>query len=288
MYMLSRLLEAGFSRVMVLDGAECDTDAQTLVLALWVYQVEKKPAQEGAWIHPYYPASHKAYKAARAVAEEATLAGVPTAVRDDIRLKPIFARLPGLTQGRNTLSYLEGVGSRFHAKLFAVDAPMAPTIHLAEKSHTRHCGDCTRCMDACPTGAITPDGFVVERCLRYWMLLGKPTPEPLRRAMGNRLIGCDQCQRCCPHNPPPTGENGESVSLLQLLTEPKQTAATLRDVIGANLSLPNRLLAQACLVAGNSANIDVLETIRRLEDHPSPVVREHAAWAAKRLGTAGV
>lgn len=288
MDMISRLLEAGFSRVMVLDGAECDTETQALVLALWAYQAEKEPAQEGAWVHPYYPASHKAYKAARAVAEEATLAGVPTAVRDDIRLKPIFARLPGLTQGRNTLSYLEDVGSRFHAKLFAVDAPLAPTIHLAEKAHTRHCGDCTRCMDACPTGAITPDGFVVERCLRYWMLLGRPTPEPLRRAMGNRLIGCDQCQRCCPHNPPPTGETGESVSLLHLLTDPKRAATALRDVIGANLTLPNRLLAQACLVAGNSANTNVLEAIKGLEEHPSPVVREHAAWAAKRLGTTTV
>lgn len=283
MDMVSRLKEAGFSRVMVLDGAECGTEVQALVLALWTYQAEEEPSREEAWIHPYYPASHKAYKAARAMAEEATAAGMPTAVRDDIRLKPIFARLPGLTQGRNTLSYLEGVGSRFHAKLFAVDAPLHPTVHLSREPHRRHCGSCTRCMEACPTGAITADGFVMERCLRYWMLLGKPTPEPLRAAMGNKLIGCDQCQRCCPHNPSPVAEAGETVPLLRLLTQPKTIAAELRDVIGANLTLPNRLLAQACLVAGNSGRSDVLEAVKAIEGHPSPVVQEHAAWAARQL-----
>lgn len=283
MDIVSRLKEAGFSRVMVLDGAECGADAQSLVLALWTYQAEKEPSKEEAWVHPYYPASHKAYKAARAIAEEATAAGIPVAVRDDIRLKPIFARLPGLTQGRNTLSYLEGAGSRFHAKLFAVDAPLQPTVHLSNVPHQRHCGSCTWCMEACPTGAITVDGFVMERCLRYWMLLGKPTPEPLRKAMGNRLVGCDQCQRCCPHNPLPTGQTGGAVPLLRLLTDPKPMAAELRDVIGANLTLPNRLLAQACLLAGNSGRADLLEAVKALESHPSPVVREHAAWAAKQL-----
>lgn len=283
MDIVSQLMEAGFSRVMVLDGAECGVEAQTLVLALWTYQAEKEPSPDEAWIHPYYPASHKAYKAARAIAEKVSTEEIPVAVRDDIRLKPIFARLPGLTQGRNTLSYLEGTGSRFHAKLFSVDAPLQPTVHLSDMPHQRHCGSCTRCMEACPTGAITPDGFIMERCLRYWMLLGKPTPEPLRGVMGNRLVGCDRCQRCCPHNPPPKGETGETVSLLRLLTEPKPMAEELRGLIGANLALPNRLLAQACLLAGNSGRTDLLKPVKALEAHPSPVVREHAAWAAQRL-----
>lgn len=283
MDVVSRLKEAGFAHVMVLNGAECGADAQTLVLALWTYQAEKNVSQEEAWVHPYYPASHRAYKAAHLFAEEATAAGLLTCVRDDIRLKPIFARLPGLSQGRNTLSYLEGEGSRFHAKLFAVDAPLVPTVHLADVPHSRHCAGCSRCMEACPTGAITPDGFVMEKCLRYWMLSGKAIPVEMRSPMGNRLIGCDACQRCCPHNPPADGIAGQPVTLLRLLTEPKQMAAELRDVIGANLTLPNRLLAQACLLAGNSGRTELLPTLEKLAEHPSPVVREHAAWAAEQL-----
>lgn len=283
MDVISRLKEAGFSHVMILNGVACGADVQTLVLALWTYQAEREIPQAETWVHPYYPASHRAYKAAHQFAEEATAAGLPTCVRDDIRLKPIFARLPGLSQGRNTLSYLEGEGSRFHAKLFAVDAPLPPTVHLAAEAHHRHCDGCTRCMEACPTGAITPDGFAVERCLRYWMLTGKPVPEDMRAPMGNRLIGCDTCQRCCPHNPPATGDAGQPVPLLRLLTEPKAMAAELRDVIGANLTLPNRLLAQACLLAGTSGRNDLLPTLEGLREHPSPVVREHATWAAERL-----
>lgn len=283
MDVILRLKEAGFSHVMVLSGSECGVEVPALVLALWTYEAEKAPARTDGWVHPYYPASHKAYKAARLIAQEATAAGVPMAVRDDIRLKPIFARLPGLSQGRNTLSYLEGEGSRFYAKLFAVDLPMEPTVHLANAPHQRHCEGCTRCMEACPTGAITPDGFVVENCLRYWMLSGKPVPEPMRRAMDNRLVGCDTCQRCCPHNPPATGEAGDSVSIERLLTEPKQMAEELRDVIGANLTLPNRLLAQACLLAGNSARQELLPAVEELMQHPSPVVREHASWAVNEL-----
>ncbi len=283
MDVISRLEEAGFAHVMVLSGTECGVDVQTLVLALWTYQAEKVPADQQAWVHPYYPASHRAYKAAQQFAAETTAAGLPACVRDDIRLKPIFARLPGLSQGRNTLSYLEGEGSRFHAKLFAVDAPLPPTVHLGEAAHPRHCGDCIRCMQACPTGAITPDGFVMEKCLRYWMLSGKAVPENMRAPMGNRLIGCDNCQRCCPHNPPPAGETAAPVPLARLLGEPKQMAALMRDMIGANLCLPNRLLAQACLLAGNSGETNLLPALLQLKEHPSPVVQEHAAWAAEQL-----
>lgn len=283
MDVISRLNEAGFAHVMILDGAACGADAKALVLALWTYQAEKDVPRAEAWVHPYYPASHRAYKAAQQFAWEATAAGLPTCVRDDILLKPIFARLPGLSQGRNTLSYLAGEGSRFHAKLFAVDAPLPPTVRLEAAAHDRHCDGCTRCMEACPTGAITPDGFIRERCLRNWMLSGKAVPEDLRCAMGNRLIGCDTCQRCCPHNPPATGEAGLPAPLLRLLTEPKAMAAELRDVIGANLTLPNRLLSQACLLAGNSGRKDLLPALAGLREHPSPVVREHAAWAAERL-----
>lgn len=279
----ARLLEAGFDRVFVLDGTSCGIAEKTLLLAVKCYQAEASPAREEAWIHPYYFASQSAYLAARALVQEAEREGVPLSLRDEVRVKPLFARMPGVSQGRNTLSYLPGTGSRFHVQIFVLDEPMEPDPPLEDAPHPTHCGNCDLCMKACPTGAIDEQGFHREKCLRNWQMSGKPVPEELRALMGNRLIGCDDCQRCCPHNPAPDGQAHEPVSIDALLTDTKAACASLREKIGANLALPNRVLAQACLIAGCSGNAARMETLLALCHHPSPVVAETAAWAVAQL-----
>lgn len=283
MDLVRTLYELGFSRVMVLDGHACGIDEPTLLLALWTYEAETEPATQEAWIHPYYRVSHRVYQAARAFVEATQAAGLPVCLRDDVRFKPIMARLPGFTQGRNTLSYIEGAGSRFYVKAFSVDETMTPTLELEEEPHSLHCGDCHRCQEACPTGAISDDGFHVERCIRYWMMPGKPVPVDIRSAMGNRLIGCDTCQRCCPHNSTPAAPAAEPVPLMRLLTEHKAVAEELKGKIGANLTLPNRLLAQACMIAGCSGREDLLPALDALGEHPSEAVREYARWAGEKI-----
>jgi len=138
-------------------------------------------------------------------------------------------------------------------------------------------------MEVCPTHAIDEDGFHRERCLRNWMLTGKSVPEELRGKMGNRFLGCDECQRCCPHNPPPEGAADDPLSLSALLSDTKNIAETLKPLIGANVSIPNRVLSQACLLAGCSGDKGLLDLLKELTKHPSPVVAEHAAWAAEKL-----
>lgn len=270
------LLAAGFQRVIALRGADFGIECRTLLLAICTYEAETTPCGEGGWIHPYYPVSQRAYMAAADVTRRAQEAGIGLMLRDDIRVKPVFARLPGFSQGRNTLSYLEGIGSRFHVQIMTLDEDWAPDL-VPEAAHPLHCGDCRACMDACPTGAIDAEGFHRERCLRNWQLSGKIAPEPVRAAMGNRLIGCDECQRCCPHNPLPTAAANATIPLAELLRAPKEASAALKGVIGANLAIPNRVLAQACLLGG--AQDDLLP----LAEHPSEAVREHARWALARL-----
>ena len=108
---MEALLDSGFHHAVVLDGAECGLDAeQSLILALWCYEAEKQPASDGAWIHPYYFASQKAYTAASSLVKSGAFPGL--ALRDEIRVKPIFARLPDFSQGTNTISYIRGIGSR--------------------------------------------------------------------------------------------------------------------------------------------------------------------------------
>ncbi len=101
--------------------------------------------------------------------------------------------------------------------------------------------------------------------------------------MGNRLIGCDECQRCCPFNPAPSAPTNTPVPLEALLTRPAETAAQLRNLIGVNLSIPNRVLGQACLIAGCSGNRALCGLLQPLTAHPSPVVRVHARWALEAL-----
>ncbi len=282
MDIVAELQSCGFDRVMVLDGTQCGyPEIGVIVLAFWPYEAERDPAEGGAWIHPYYFASQRAYEAAAAFAKQHADEGV--VLRDDIRVKPIFARLPGFTQGRNTLSYTEEYGSRFHVQILAAPAGIPVTHQLSSEKHDLHCGGCQRCVDACPTNALEGGIFHRERCLRNWQMSGQPVPDEIRAQMGNRLIGCDVCQRVCPHNPQPTGEMLPSVPLASLLCAPKETAAVLRSQIGVNLSIPNRVLAQACLLAGCSGDVKLLTVLEPLSDHPSPAVSEHAKWAMEQL-----
>lgn len=282
MTLIERLLSAGFARVIVLDAAACGVeDVSRVVLALWAYAAEKIPEGEEAWIHPYYFASQKAYTAAARIASELAETGVR--LRDDIRLKPIFARIPDFALGRNTLSRVEGLGSRFHVQTLTTQEELPVTSVLQDAPATHACGDCRRCMEACPTGAIDEAGFHRERCLRQWMMSGKPVPKEIRGRMGNRLIGCDECQRSCPHNPPPVAETNATVPLLSLLTDNKAQCEALRPVIGVNLTIPNRVLSQACLLAGCSGHEALLPALEALRTHPSPTVAEHADWAAQEI-----
>ena len=171
------LLDSGFHHVVVLDGTECGLDAeQSLILALWCYEAEKQPASDGAWIHPYYFASQKAYTAASSLVKSGAFPGL--ALRDEIRVKPIFARLPDFSQGTNTISYIRGIGSRFHVQILTYTPRLPATAHLLSENKPLHCGECRKCVEACPTNALEGGVFHRERCIRNWMMVGGEDGKP--------------------------------------------------------------------------------------------------------------
>lgn len=158
----------------------------------------------------------------------------------------------------------------------------------------QRCGTCTRCLDACPTGAITEPYFVdANRCLSYLTIEHRgPIPAEFHGALGDWLFGCDVCQEVCPWNrrAVPEGDPGFAAS-------PALAGMTLAGLLrlddagfralfrGTPLARPKRagLLRNALLVAANRGDAEALAEVPRLAGDPDPVIRE-TARAIRRVG----
>jgi len=156
------------------------------------------------------------------------------------------------------------------------------------------CGGCTRCLEACPTGALAPYRLDARRCISYLSIeLRGSIPRELRQAMGPWIFGCDVCQEVCPLNPPgkTTSEEAFRASRgigpclsredLDILLVPGR----FRSRFGATaLSRPGRrgLLRNAAVALGNLGPREHGALLARLAAFPDPLVQEHARWALER------
>ncbi|MFI4861237.1 MAG: epoxyqueuosine reductase, partial [Phycisphaerales bacterium JB063] len=132
--------------------------------------------------------------------------------RATVDTAPIFERelatLAGLGwTGKHTLMIHPRYGSYFLLGTLVTTLDIATSQELGYPaplaSPTDHCGSCTRCIDACPTDAIAPEGYSVDgsRCVSYLTIEHRSAIEPtLFAGMGDWLAGCDICQDVCPHN----------------------------------------------------------------------------------------
>ena len=121
---------------------------------------------------------------------------------------------------------------------------------------------------------------------------GVVAPEALREKMGMRLIGCDICQRVCPMQPKFEAGKTLGLKLCALVTEDQSLFSAaiqkLSGEIGKNAARPQRVRAQAALLAGNSGDAKYLPVLESWANLPFEAVAEHARWAKERLSKAGL
>ncbi len=163
---------------------------------------------------------------------------------------------------------------------------------------TDHCGSCRRCLDACPTDAFpAPYRLDARRCISYLTIEHRgPIPHEFRRAIGNRIYGCDDCLAVCPWNKfaQATGEPAfrpraalEAPKLAELAALDDAAFRALFSGSPIKRIGRERFLRNVLIAIGNSGQAALLATVRPLLEDPGPLVRGAAAWAFRRLAGVG-
>jgi epoxyqueuosine reductase len=194
--------------------------------------------------------------------------------------------------GKNTLLITRRHGSWVVLGTLVTDAALESTPPL-----DAGCGSCTRCIDACPTGALDEPGVLdATRCLSYWTQAPEPIPDGYREELGDMVYGCDICQDVCPWNrgvekrragrEPPVDAQ-PTVSLVDWL---ERDADELRRAF-SRLYVPRndgRYLRRNALVAlGNTGADEHRPLLERYAAGDDELLREHADWALARLDERG-
>ncbi len=201
-----------------------------------------------------------------------------------------FAALAGLGwQGKSTMLISRELGAFFFL------ASILTTLELpADEPAKDRCGRCVRCIEVCPTQAITaPRELDARRCVSYLTIeLKGSIPEDLRPLVGDRIYGCDDCAAVCPWN-----RFAQSAGEARFAAKEFVDRWTLRDFLGLDDEGFRRLfrgspikrikrrgfLRNVCVALGNTGTREDVPALERAAQDPEPLVAEHAQWALKRI-----
>lgn len=195
--------------------------------------------------------------------------------------------------GKSTMAIAPGVGTNVLLGVILVDVSLPE-----DRALPAGCGECTLCIDACPTQAfVAPFVLDAGRCIATLTIENTGAiPEPLRAALSDRVFGCDECQTVCPYN----ASRKRPGPMLELAARDERKSAALHD--WATLSsggykrltrhsamrrAPRAQLQRNAVVAlGNTssptpADVALLDEV--LRSNSNSLVREHAAWALDQL-----
>jgi len=264
-------------------------------------EVEKyKPGTTGqvasyAWGDDYHDILPERMRALISLIEEQVGHTVPNRCYTDTGplLERDLAQRAGLGWiGKNTCLIHPRQGSYF----LLAEILLGIELEVDPPFRTDHCGTCTRCLDACPTGCILPDRTLdARRCISYLTIeLKTSIPEDLRQPMGDWVFGCDICQQVCPWNlrfsdpyGDPAFQPRPGVPHPDLVQEASLSPETFnRKFRGSPLkrSKHRGYLRNVAVALGNAGDPDTVPALERLLlDEDEPLVRSNAAWALCRI-----
>ncbi|MET3505756.1 tRNA epoxyqueuosine(34) reductase QueG [Halalkalibacter oceani] len=161
---------------------------------------------------------------------------------------------------------------------------------------TEQCGSCTKCIDACPTGALVQGGQLnSQSCIAFLTQTKGFLPEPYRKKLGNRLYGCDTCQQVCPENKGKDFHIHEEMEpdpeiakpkLLPLLTMTNRQFKEKFGHVSGSWRGKKPIQRNAIIALAHFKDEKALPLLSTLlTDDPRPVIRGTAAWAIGEIGT---
>lgn len=232
----------------------------------------------------------KLRRLARIIREEFGASARPTVDYGPLLERPLAA-LSGMGwQGKSTMLLVPGFGPWVLLGAIATSLELSPGEPLRKS-----CGSCSRCVTACPTGALSPEGGVLDarRCISYHTIENRGAiPRELRPLFGSWVFGCDDCLSSCPvgrnAGPGATELRPRSADeaapvLAELLA--LDDASFLERFRGRAIMRAKRdgLVRNACVALGNVGTAQDLPALDGALNDASPLVRGHAAWAIGAL-----
>ncbi|HEY0789808.1 MAG TPA: tRNA epoxyqueuosine(34) reductase QueG [Chthoniobacterales bacterium] len=192
-------------------------------------------------------------------------------------------------QGKSTLCLNETLGTWFFLGTIVTTLPLEPDAPARSR-----CGTCTRCLDACPTQALTaPYRLEATRCLSYLTIEHHgPIPVEFRRALGDRIYGCDECLEVCPWNRFAKQSRelrfreSDALQTLTLAQLAQLTPETFRRLFRHSPIKRlkwRRLIRNVCVCLGNVGTRSDLAVLEPLAQHSDGLIAEHARWAVEEI-----
>jgi epoxyqueuosine reductase len=204
----------------------------------------------------------------------------------------IYAKYAGIGWiGKNTCIIRQQLGSWLFLGVILTGLELPP--EPLQVAHDR-CGSCTRCIDACPTGAlVAPREMDANLCIAYLTIEKRGAiPEPLRAQVGRQVFGCDICQDVCPWNRrSPISQDAELASRPELVNPAlgwlaELDAESFRKLFRKSPLQRTRLsglLRNVAIAMGNSGLASYLPKLREWASGPDPILAESAQWALTKI-----